>query len=412
MEKRSRVGVVAAVLLFLLAATFFLWEMTRPGWGCDFRLRYNELTCLRAGVDPFLVWSGKANLPGLQPYTEASGAHLIEAKAHPFVHTYTPWTYSLLYPLSRLDYPVALACWRLVLTLCFALLSTFAYRCARGVRDEPGDGMFALAAVSLFLALNFENAIALNFGLLLALTVCAMGRLLNRGHDLAAGLCLAVLMMKPQIGALFTFPLLLHRKFKTLAFGAALCLAGTVPTALFCRRSPLALIVQVFQAGVYTQRTTFFPRRVYTFLVQHSTAAVPFVTSALLGAALCAWLCWRLRRERDWLLQLAAPAIVCVAWTYSMAHDRLVLALPVILVSCALCGEREEKTRTLLFALLFFLPLDVAYQYCCWLIPDVPAPVIRASFLWRSAHNLLSLFLLAGFCLWYSRNSSRKEAVA
>ncbi|MBO4286996.1 MAG: DUF2029 domain-containing protein [Kiritimatiellae bacterium] len=407
---RSRVVAIATAVLFLLAVAFFLWQMTRPGWGFDFRLRYNELTCLRAGVDPFLVWSGKAEIPGLKPYTNEAIAYLLTAGAHSFVHTYTPWTYTLLYPFALLAYPAALACWRLVLSLCFALLLLFAYRTAHRVRGKPTDGLLALAAVSAYVSLNFENGVALNFGLLLAVAVCTMGWFLNRGRELAAGVCLALLMMKPQIGALFTLPLLLQRRYKTLAAGAVLCLAGTLPPALLCHRSPLDLILQVLQAGVYTRRTTFFPGCVYAALSRHLCAAVPFAVSALLGAALCVWLCWRLRNERDNLLVLSAPAIVCVAWTYSTIHDRLVYALPIILLVCAFCQERDKKIRAALFALLLFLPFAVLYQYFCWLIPNVPPSLIRASFIWHSAHELLSLFLLAGFCLWLSRDPFRKEA--
>ena len=407
---RSRVVAIATAVLFLLAVAFFLWQMTRPGWGFDFRLRYNELTCLRAGVDPFLVWSGKAEIPGLKPYTNEAIAYLLTAGAHSFVHTYTPWTYTLLYPFALLEYPAALACWRLVLSLCFALLLLFAYRTAHRVRGKPTDGLLALAAVSVYVSLNFENGVALNFGLLLALAVCTMGHFLNRGRELAAGVCLALLMMKPQIGALFTLPLLLHRRYKTLAAGAVLCLAGTLPTALLCHRSPLDLILQVLQAGVYTRRTTFFPGCVYAALSRHFGAAVPFAVSALLGAALCVWLCWRLRKERDNLLVLSAPAIVCVAWTYSTIHDRLILALPAVLIVCAFCRARETNVRAALFALLLFLPFGVLYQYACWLIPNVPPSLIRASFIWHSGHELLALFLLAGFCLWLSRDPPRKEA--
>lgn len=408
--KRSGTMVAgASVAVLALSAAFFLWQMTRPGWGFDFRLRYNELTCLRAGVDPFLVWSGQSGVSGLEPYTEHSAETLANAGAHPFVHAYTPWTYTLLFPFSLLDYPASLACWRAVLTFCFALLLAFAFRTARTVCGNVRAGLLALAATAVFVALNVENGLTLNFGLLLALSVCVMGRLLDRGRDFSAGVCLALLMMKPQIGTLFILPLLFHRRFKTLAVGAAICLAGTVPPALLCHRSPADLILQVPRAGAYIQRTAFFPKCIYTLIAHRFGDAVPLVASALLGLSLCVCLVWFLRKERDWLVQLTAPAITCVAWTYSMAHDRLVLALPVVLLVCALCRARETKTRVVLSALLLFLPLDAAYQYCCRIIPGVPPAVIRATFLWRSAHNLLALFLLAGFCLWYSFRREAEE---
>ena len=403
---KNRSAAFAAVALSSLACALFLWQMSRPGWGFDFRLRYNEIACLRAGIDPFLVWSGKASLPGLKPYTEEAAAVLPAAGEHPFVHSYTPWTYSLLAPFARLDYPVALACWRLALTVCFAALLFFAYRAARRVRGEPRDGLFALAAVAAFVALNVETGVALNFGLPLAVALCAMAWFLNRGRDLAAGACLAVLMVKPQVGALFTFPLLLRRKFSTLACGAALCLAGTLPTAALCHRSPLDLILQAPRAGAYTRRTTFFPGCVYAELAQRFGEAVPFVASAIAGAALCAWLCWRLRKTRDWLPVLAAPAAVCVSWTYSMTHDRVVLVLPVLLAVRALLRERSPGIRAALSALLLVLPLGFAYQYLCWIFPGVPVPVLRASFLWRSAHELLVLVLFSWLCL----QSAGKEA--
>ena len=341
--RHSRVYPIAIALAILVSCVVVFGEVAlrwnRPGF--DFRQRLNESICsISEGVDPYLVYSGEIEHAKYYPYRNSPS----EGRTEP-VNGYTPWTYTFLFPLTKLP---RLWAWRLGLCIgIVALASFFAWGCRRASRAgfNAVDAAFCGGA-ALFLGMSPARCIhSGNLDALVTPAIFLCGVCLQRKIDGLAGVFLALAMSKPQSALLFCIPLLFGKKWKTLAVGAIVDVLATFVPASACGISPLTLILDIpkFSADMAATGGLLVPRELYPVLQQWFSPMEITYFGMVVGAGLCAWLSWRARREEDWFLKFIPPAVWSVAWTY--CTNRCVYFIPQFFFALSFVKAKTKKEK-------------------------------------------------------------------
>ena len=66
-------------------------------FGCDLRLRRNEIRCAHQGVNSFRIWTRETTLSGFTPITRPDMENLPRAPGDAVVHAYPPWHTAMFY---------------------------------------------------------------------------------------------------------------------------------------------------------------------------------------------------------------------------------------------------------------------------------------------------------------------------
>jgi hypothetical protein len=144
---------------------------------------------------------------------------------------------------------------------------------------------------------------------------------LRRHNQVLAGFFWAFLMIKPQQGIWFAIPLLFRRQFKCVAVAVAACLAASIPPAVLCGKSPVALILEIPGLRVLEYyETTLFPPVAYRFANNHVFPKAALFVSLLLCLFFCLTATWKLRKESDWFTYLQ-PTFFCLCAGYPLWHQ-------------------------------------------------------------------------------------------
>ena len=283
---------------------------------CDFSLRMTEIKCLRLGVDPFDVWSGKVVMPPFKPNWQprVEGPEFTEG-----INAYAPWEYTLMMPLSFLPRNVAWGVYWALMMLSLAAVFAVAWRFGRR-RGLSTESCAILAAAPIVLAAYpaWSNVCIGNFSVIVLFAVVMMAVCLNSGRDALAGLFWALAMVKPQAGLVFAVPLLMKRRFLTCAVAAATCAAATLLPSAMCGASPLKLIVETPKANA--------------FMFQ-GCGTLPYFLAGFPGDVFVALavgvvVCWLLVRKvsqstGDWFFVLMPAAACSAAWTYASTYGHV-----------------------------------------------------------------------------------------
>lgn len=288
--------------------------------GVDMELRYNEIQCVRAGINPFEIWSGTATSPEFcrfdtRPLTGAP------------VHTYPPWEYMLAMPLTFLSQRGAGAAMECLILFFAVLVSIWCYRRGRAATGSWRGGIFCAAAALLTGLPLHEEFRSQNYYLLCTAATLGLASSLNRRRQVLGGVCWALMMVKPQYGVLFAIPILCRRQFTTLVVAVSLCLALAIPPALMTHTPLPDIILQAGRAGSeYFIRSGLIPAMVFQPIDAH-LPGFPAVLSAILGIGLCLWLTWQMRNRRDWF-EFLLPTVFCTTiWTYCLMYGHVPYAL-------------------------------------------------------------------------------------
>ena len=316
--------------------------------GVDMELRYNEMKCVRAGINPFDIWSGAATSPDFcrfdtRPLTGAP------------VHTYPPWEYTLAMPLTFLSQRGAGAAMECLILLFAVIVAVWCYRRGRAATGSWQGGLLCAGAALLTGLPIHEEFRSQNYYLLCTAATLGLVSSLNRGRQVLGGVCWALMMVKPQYGVLFAIPILWRRQFTTLAVAVALCLAASVPPALMTHTPLPDIILQAGRAGSeYFIRSGLIPAMIF----QPITARLPgfpAALSAVLGIGLCLWLTGLMRHRRDWF-EFVLPTVFCTTiWTYCLMYGHVPYALLICFAAERLwraAPGRETRLRTLALAAL------------------------------------------------------------
>ncbi len=150
-------------------------------------------------------------------------------------YNYPPFFAWLPRLLSGLDYRTAYVVW-LALQAGFLMLAIAAWWCELAEHRALFWALLAFVAVSAFLPLNLMIGQTAFIGLAAFSWAC---RFLRSGRDLAAGLCIALLLYKPPLGVVIGPLLLVKRRWRTVA---GVAIGGAVLLAASLLVSPRALV--------------------------------------------------------------------------------------------------------------------------------------------------------------------------
>ena len=369
----------------LTAATLFTPASTR----FDFNLRLAEVDCVKRGVDPFLVWNETVVL---RPYyTNNPDRKSIPDGCSQQVSVYVPWEYSLAFPFSMFS---ANAAWWIFSALSFMLLGLVV---AVGFRRIGWLAAVPVIVVAHPIWSNFQVG---NYAVHVLAATVGMAVCLNRGKSVAAGLCWMLAMVKPQIGLPFAVPLLFRMRISTGVTAALACVALSVPAILMCHPPLPEFFFEASTASAFAfEGCGTWPK----FLCGRLFGGSADIGIGLaIGAALCAWMTWMLRRERDWLVYLMPAAICASCWTYTQAYSHAMGWF----VAYAIVGSLVEHPRSKFLWTLFAVSLPVLsraflawHGFCAFFGLDFP----MSEYAFRcidSLNSTASLAIAAAYCAW------------
>ena len=392
MSRKNTIRITAIILFSALAALIMIYNVVVgivafPGG--DFLLRYNEAECLRSGVDPYDVVSKKVESDKYALW----GTPEMDRPGMNAIHVYPPWEYTWFLPFTFLDRKTGGALFLELAVLALAGIGVYAYLAGTRLRGDPWDGVLC-ASAALFLGRSGGEVLYFaNFGSFNALLIILLILLLKTKHDILAGLAWGLLMTKPQIGLLFAIPLLIKRRFVTMASAAIFCALSTIPAAVLCHRNPVEMILEVPRANMFLMfenGTMLIPQQVSMALSDRISGSTLNTINMLVGGGICLLLTWRMRNSKSWLLILC-PAIVCsLLWTYCKPHDRVILWVLEFGLTVLFIRSRDWRVRAacivliLLTAWPWFWGFKVggvaklvrrvsllALLVCCWIAPKI-----------------------------------------
>lgn len=315
------------------------------GIGYDFNLRYNEVRCVLEGLDPYQVWHGDTTSNEWYSY---NGIAPKTPSARNPVNAYPPWSYALMMPLALLPKRLAWTTYLVIEFLGIALFACVGFRTASrtGGGTPFWNGIFG-ASSALWLGPCWNSlAWTGNWGIIIGAAMVSMVVCLHKGFDLAAGLCFAIMFIKPQIGIPFVIPLLLLRKWKTLAIFALIIMLATCISATFLQMNPLSLVLQIPKYGSdVANGCRIIPNALFS-MTKHYVGLVPaMLLGALVALIVFSSLMFKVRRCRSLWPVFSLAALCSLTWTYCKDHDEPILSFVSIGLACVALGARQMMIR-------------------------------------------------------------------
>jgi len=361
-----RQALIAGLLLVLLAyALLSLASGIRASQGhhsADLMARAREFAVFREGLYPM-----RALLPQPVP------------RSFPYT-VYPPYALLMFLPFFAGGVPLAWALVQGLSLLSLGLIGWVGWRCLRFAGPAAGLlGALAPAAIS-----GNSNALCHGqFSILCMGLISLQWLLLERRRPLAAGLCWAAAMLKPQIALSFALPMLRRGNRPGLILGLAVLLLLSLIAFAHTGVNPARFLALWLQPGRFA-----FAREGNTSLVSLLWAR-PGAAAALAGlAALLAWR-WLARRfasGRRSLPEMAQPegrslapslrfqgvcAVLGAVALYHRNYDNIMLfpALLAILARALRQGDPWSRLLAVAMALSLWIPVHLT------LSPQHQAPI-------------------------------------
>jgi len=184
-----------------------------------------------------------------------------------------------------------------------------------------------------------------NYGMIIAGLLVLMIVALKNDHQVLAGIAWALMMTKPQVAALFFFPILFQRKYRTILVAALIGGAATLWPAYVYGESPIALIFQVPQIGAPYETSVFWSK-----VCPPSFRGIGKVAWMLVSFVACGVASWKLRSAKEVVFRYTPAALLFTVWTYSGEVD-LAVMWPFYL-ACVLVGVRRQLVIWFAFVIL------------------------------------------------------------
>ena len=117
-DRRLRAALVALCVFGAARLLFSFCEFTPWIPKVDFNARYNEVLCLRAGHDPYDVFTGRVSIPCVVSMADLPTIAVVplmqrlpsfpdfgkEGQKEMAIHTYPPWSYAWLLPWTCIGF--------------------------------------------------------------------------------------------------------------------------------------------------------------------------------------------------------------------------------------------------------------------------------------------------------------------
>lgn len=312
--KLLALGLAIAAIALAVGGVARNHTVKEPG---DLRFRYNESLCAHAGVNPFKIWNHDATL------AEFKGMHRPDKEydedgAKLVVHAYPPWHMVYTWFYGWLPFPWVVG----IMYFISGLALTGLFAILRGCEAGDGDAhrrYLYWAWIAVWLLPPMINCLMWGqYGIMCAglLAVLILG--IKRDAQVVAGVAWGLMMIKPQMAALFFFPLLFAKKYKAILVAVAMSAAATIVLACHYGESPIALILQVPQIGAPYDTSVIYP---------HLPPAIARIVKAgwlVVCIGLCGWLSWKVKDAESYICRFAPAALIFPYWMYSQWHDQVV----------------------------------------------------------------------------------------
>jgi hypothetical protein len=290
---------------------------------------------------------------------QLAGAHLVPGVVAPSVSYHLFWHFNeppvmtlLAAPFESLGISAGVTLWEVILGVALAGGAFLLWR----VRDGLPHWLMAAVVAGLLLneIANTEFSLAQNDALLLVAALLALD-LLRRHRDLAAGMLLGVVALKPQLIFLAVIALVIHHRWRAVAGCAATIGAiGAVSVLMVGPQCGVQWLSSATQFGEF-QIGIGLPGTLARWTGSTAAAEIAFVALAVIAVVVLV----RIRRRVD------TPILAAIG-----------IALAVVI-----------GLHTLTYDILFLAPLGVAVA------PSKPWAVIAAAW----AFNLAQLVYPVGF---------------
>lgn len=297
-------------------------------FGFDLRMRRNEILCAHQGVNSFRIWNRELVLPGFVPLTRPDRADVERKDGDKVVHAYPAWHTLFFYFYGWLPELMCVAMMTLAYVACTWLVVGETLKEARVLCCSVAAG-FALSMISFSTIVCFA---LLNYGMFLTAVFLLLRKFDNAERPVLAGLCWAVMMIKPQVGLLLFWPLLWRGKYKTIVVAFVACTLASCVTAFLVKENPIDLILQIPEIGR--------PYGGYTFV---DKVLKPIFGDSVgmiwMGCFFClsGLIAYGTRGVRDFLVASAPIVAFIPMWTYSGGYDHVILfGWYLVTVVCAL----------------------------------------------------------------------------
>ncbi len=331
--------------------------------GFDFQLRYNEIQCVLSGVDPHLIQSGETKLGEYLPFSwETKDSFSL----HSYVYGYPPWEYTFMLPFALLPKLAAAKIWLSFEFLCAVCLLVAIFFYCRGADKAVWKGCLGLVFAFSALWPIAACISCLNFGVVIAALAALMCAFLDRRKDVLAGICWALMMVKPQTAMLFAVPLLFRGKFKVILVAVLVCVVAMLLPAALCGRNPLEMILELRSFGSdYASEGTFAVFLLPAQLLRSWCVGEQTILGLnfLTGVFICFIMTMIWRKSRNWLLVMLPAILLSNWWTVSRAHDACILILSLAAVGLVAFESLEKPFWKAPLCALLFVGLCLWYRH-------------------------------------------------
>jgi alpha-1,2-mannosyltransferase len=364
-----------------LAVAYFLWLGVAAGFLVSYFSNGNGLldaTGNLIGRDFANMWTGAraVTTDAVERLFDYESYRVFQTELFgvvlpPHNWSYPPHILVFIAPLAIFSYPAALAIWSI------AGLALYLAACTRSKRDPFELALLALAPASLVNLLGGQN------GFFTAAMIWTGLKLLDR-KPVVAGIAFGLLSLKPQLGLLLPFVLVLDRRWLVIASTIATAAVLMAATALlFGPEIFLAYATKAlpYQSKLFTEMDGIFVRMMPTAFMNArlagADASVAWLIQAPVSVIAVAFVLWAWWKTEEPMLRGAAfVTATFLASPYLFVYDMTAFG-PVLV---ALWSRAEGPGGKTVLGILWSLPVT------CVLLGLVSAPI--------------SAFLLGLFALW------------
>ena len=321
MNRKVLYGLSLVLVLSGLATSFRMGRDGLNDGGCDLTYRINEVQCSHTGVNPFDVWDQKVTTKCFRGLDRNDKPPPASQERHKLVvHAYPPWHTTYCWFYGWLPRPITTALLGVVygFSLVFLIVAIKRRMSSFGIAQQVFVWSWLVAMLLGSLVSCFGS---LQYSLPIAALALLMYDSLDRDRDCLAAVCWALMMVKPQVGALFFFPLLFGKKYKVIL------LAGTIE-----------LILQIPKIGAPYNQEPIAGKVLAPLIGQIAV----FILAGVC-AAICAVGSWLFRTSGSWMLRTLPVVWIFPLWTYSHNYDYLITwSLALVWGMLIVVTEREN----------------------------------------------------------------------
>lgn len=326
-----RIVLMAICILFLgMDVMNYAWDTWTERFACDLTSRYNEIECIRSGVDPFDIFERKISS---EEYVGLIRPDMPEEpqNGRKIVHSYPAWHMAFFWWNNFVPRSICIVI-MLIVNVC-ALVYVCEWLSKKYRRSDTIHLIQDILFFGILMLFPLYSVFSsLNYGLLLTGCLLLLFLALQCKYEILAGIVFAFIMIKPQIGLALLLPLFFNKWYKTIAVAGIICIVGTLFTAGELNKSPIELILQLrllgapYYKGFYTAMATKVFGSMGVFVSMGGFFLIAAIGTFLVRNA-----------EEIWIRFLPALAIIPL-WTYSKHYD-----WPIILPCCIFLLNSKRK---------------------------------------------------------------------